>query len=114
MALKKIKIGNISISGAMSGNLAYVDKTRFIEKLENDAGTCVPVFIRPSRFGKTFFSDTLFCYYDRSIAGQFEQNFKGTWICSHKTPTASSYCCLRLDFSAISEDPSLVEQSLAE
>ncbi len=114
MALKKIKIGNVSISEAMSKNLAYVDKTKFIELLENDSRTDVPVFLRPRRFGKTFFTFALFNYYDKSQEAKFEQNFKGTWIYSHKTTMASSYYCLRFDFSSVSPSPAKVEGSVAD
>ena len=113
MALKRIVVENISIAYARKENLAYVDKTRFIEKLEN-IGTRVPVFIRPRRFGKTFLAYTLYNYYDKSLAGQFDNYFKGTWIHSHKTPEASSYYCLRFDFSSVSADPSAVEMGMAE
>ncbi len=113
MALKRIVVDNISIADARKENLAYVDKTRFIEKLEN-IGTRVPVFIRPRRFGKTFLAYTLYNYYDKSLAGQFDDCFKGTWIHGHRTPEASSYCCLRFDFSSVSADPSAVEAGMAE
>ncbi len=105
MAFKRIIVGNPSYSQAMKNGWAIVDKTRFIERLEN-AGTMAPVFLCPRRFGKTFLTDMLCCYYDMSLEGDFEENFKGTWICSHKTASASSYCCLCLDFSSVSLAPS--------
>ncbi len=113
MAFKTIIVGNTSYSFAKQNNLALVDKTRFIERLEN-AGTMVPVFLRPRRFGKTLLADMLYCYYDKSLAGEFEKNFNGTWIYSHKTPKASSYCCLRFDFSSVNSNPAKVEKSVAE
>lgn len=113
MAFKRIIVGNPSYSFTMKNGWAIVDKTRFIERLEN-AGTMVPVFLRPRRFGKTFLTDMLYCYYDKSLEGDFEQNFKGTWIYSHKTANASSYCCLCFDFSSVSSDPSEVEASVSD
>ena len=113
MAFKRIIVGNPSYSFAKKNGLAIVDKTRFIERLEN-VGSMVPVFLRPRRFGKTFLTDMLYCYYDKSLAGEFEQNFKGTWIYSHKTVMASSYCCLCFDFSSVSSDPSAVEASVTD
>ncbi len=74
---------------------------RFIELLENGCTTDAPVFLRPRRFGKTFLALALFNYYDRSLESRFEQNFRGTWICSHRTAGASSFCCLRFDFSSV-------------
>ncbi len=112
MAFKRFIVGNTSYSFAMQNNLALVDKTRFIERLDNE-NSLVPVFLRPRRFGKSLLVDTLYCYYDKSMEGDFEQNFKGTWIYSHKTPKASSYYCLRFDFSSVSSNPSKVEKSVA-
>ncbi len=105
MALKRIIIGTPSFSMARQKGWAFVDKTRYLALLENECGTPAPVFLRPRRFGKTFLAEMLYCYYDKSLAGEFEQNFKGTWIYSHKTREAGSFCCLCLDFSAVSSDP---------
>lgn len=113
MALKNIILGTPSFSCVRQNGFAFVDKTRFIDLLEKSSSD-VPVFLRPRRFGKTFLAYTLFCYYDKSLAGQFDENFKGTWIYSHKTAKANSYCCLRLDFSSVSPDPALVKESMTE
>lgn len=101
MALKKIVVGNVSLPLAKKKNLLYVDKTKFISILE-ESEILAPVFLRPRRFGKTIFAKLLGNYYDVNEAGNFESNFEGTWIYSHKTPEASSYCCLMLDFSLVS------------
>ena len=113
MALKSINVSNTSIATARRENLVYVDKTMFIPQIESGAGSNAIVFLRPRRFGKTFLADTLDCYYDKSLSGKFDANFEGTWIHSHKTPKASSYCCLRFDFSPVLPDTSLVEESFA-
>ncbi len=52
-------------------NLAFVDKTMFIRKLE-EQHVKVPLFLRPGRFGKTLFTDVLSEYYDIDTAGDFE------------------------------------------
>ena len=114
MALKRIIIGTPSFSMARQKGWAFVDKTRYLALLENECGTPAPVFLRPRRFGKTFLAEMLYCYYDKSLAGEFEQNFKGTWIYSHKTREAGSFCCLCLDFSAVSSDPGEAGQSMAD
>ncbi len=83
---------------------AYVDKTKFIEVLEKESGTLYPFIVRPRRFGKTLFTSVLQAYYDRSLAGRFEQNFKGTYIFDHKTELASTFRVLKFDFSGNSKD----------
>lgn len=55
----------------------YVDKTRFIEKLESYKA---PVFLRPRRFGKSLLCSMLSCYYDLRQADQFERLFGDTYI----------------------------------
>ncbi|MDD7022549.1 MAG: AAA family ATPase [Aeromonadales bacterium] len=113
VALKNIILGNPSFSCVRQNGFAFVDKTKFIDALEK-LPTAVPVFLRPRRFGKSFLADMLYSYYDRSLEGEFERTFKGTWIYSHKTPKASSYYCLRLDFSSVSARPDKVEISMME
>ncbi len=84
-------------------NYAYVDKTRFIEALER-AETKTPFFVRPRRFGKTLFTQTLKAYYDIAAAENFDTYFAGTYIAKHKTPLANQFYVLSLDFSGISPD----------
>ncbi len=79
---------------------AYVDKTRFIEKMEQ-MDLYYPFIIRPRRFGKTLFTKVLEAYYDKAQKDSFEKNFKGTYIYNHLTGSQSSYCVLHLDFSGL-------------
>ena len=104
MAKKKIIIGMRSLSEIRDKGGIYVDKTRFIDYLENNAGTSVPVFLRPRRFGKSLTASMLHNYYDISKKDKFEKNFKGTWIYDHRTPLASSYYVIHFDFSDVSSD----------
>jgi len=104
MALKKVIVGMRSLSEIRECNSIYIDKTRFIDYLENNAGTKVPVFLRPRRFGKSLTADMLHCYYDIHEKDKFEKNFKGTWIYDHRTPLASSYYVIHFDFSDVSSD----------
>lgn len=101
MELKKIKVGMSSLSEIRDKGGVYVDKTRFIEVLE-DSITSVPVFLRPRRFGKSLTANMLHCYYDICEKNKFEKNFKGTWIYDHRTPLASSYYVIHFDFSDVS------------
>ena len=111
MNYKKIVPGNTSMARVKKQNLLFVDKTMYIDWLENDAATDVPVFMRPRRFGKTSFTVLLNDYYDIARKTSFEENFAGTWIGAHKTARASSYCCLSFDFSIVSSKPGQVLSS---
>ena len=84
-------------------NFAYVDKTQFIELLETSK-FFFPLIVRPRRFGKTLFTQILLAYYDVVAAKDFESNFAGTYIGSHKTPLANTYRVIQFDFSAIGSD----------
>ncbi len=102
-SLKITPYGESNFSILRKNNLAYVDKTRFIELLENSR----PPFhfiIRPHRFGKTLFTQTLQAYYDIAAAKDFETNFAGTYIGEHKTKLASSFHVIHIDFSNIDTD----------
>ena len=101
MEFKSIETGNVSLKEFREQNLAFADKTRYIKELEEHAGTKCPLFLRPRRFGKSLICDMLFCYYDKSLAESFDENFKGTWIYDHRTKQAYSFYCLRFDFSAV-------------
>ena len=111
MANKNIIIGMRSLSEIREKNGIYVDKTRFIEELENNAGTNVPVFLRPRRFGKSLAVSMLLNYYDICKKELFDKNFKGTWIYDHRTPLANSFYVLRFDFSDVSSVYSEVNDS---
>ena len=111
MAKKKIIVGMSTLSEIRESNAIYIDKTRFIDLLENDAGTKVPVFLRPRRFGKSLTASMLHSYYDIHEKDQFKKNFKGTWIYDHRTPLASSYYVIHFDFSDVSSVSSEVNDS---
>ena len=111
MANKNIIIGMRSLSEIREKNGIYIDKTRFIEELENNAGTNVPVFLRPRRFGKSLTVSMLLNYYDICKKDLFDKNFKGTWIYDHRTPLANSFYVLRFDFSDVSSVYSEVNDS---
>lgn len=74
----------------------YVDKTDYIPRLELYKA---PVFLRPRRFGKSLLISTLAHYYDRTLAGKFEDLFGGTYVGSHPTPEHNQYMVVRYDFS---------------
>ncbi len=78
--------------------LAYVDKTQFIELLETQ-NIFFSLIVRPRRFGKTLFTQILKAYYDIAAAKDFEKNFAGTYIGNHKTAQANTYHVIRFEFS---------------
>ncbi len=103
VVLKSNPYGLAKFDTIQTGGWAYVDKTRYIEVLEKSQ-SLYPFIVRPRRFGKTLFTQTLQAYYDISAAKDFEQNFAGTYIGEHKTPLASKYNVIRFDFSGILPD----------
>ena len=108
--LKSTSYGSVDFAGIRRRNLAYVDKTRFIELLEN-CGSDFPFIVRPRRFGKTLSTSMLEAYYDEVAAGQFERTFEGTYIGAHKTPLASQFRVLHLDFSGIAaQEPQILAE----
>ena len=104
--LKKNPYGKSEFSTLRQGNYAYVDKTRYIELLEEFADDH-PFILRPRRFGKSLFTLTLEAYYDEYYADEFEKNFAGTYISEHKTPLASAFRVIHFDFSGFSSSPDL-------
>lgn len=80
-------------------NMYYVDKTRYIEKIE-DANSYF-FFIRPRRFGKTLLLQMLSYYYDINYAKEFDMLFGGLYIGNNPTPNHNKYLVIKLNFSVI-------------
>ena len=78
----------------------YVDKTRFLRRLEEERYVFL---IRPRRFGKSLWVSLLENYYDRFWSGRFEAIFAGTDVGQHPTGEQSRYVVLRFDFSAVDD-----------
>lgn len=81
------------------GNL-YIDKTRYIERLEGFNSKYV-FFIRPRRFGKSLFLSTLEHYYDINAKANFDSLFCDLYIGQNPTPLKNHYLVLQFDFSAL-------------
>ena len=77
----------------------YIDKTRFIELLEDKYKYIS--FLRPRRFGKSLFISTLLYYYDEYYADIWKNLFKDTYIGKNPTKEKSSFRILFLEFSGI-------------
>lgn len=96
----KLSMSIASFPKLRENDLLYVDKTRFIKKLE-DLGIRHALLMRPRRFGKSLFLSTLETYYDRNEAENFERYFAGTFIGAHPTATQGQYAILFFDLSGI-------------
>ncbi len=111
MSLKKIPYGIADYKDIKENNYYFVDKTEFIEKIE-DLNERFILFLRPRRFGKSLFLAVLEAYYDKYYAKDFEVLFGDTYIGKNLTPKVNSYLIMRFDFSGI--DISDVENSFRE
>ncbi|MDR2762641.1 MAG: AAA family ATPase, partial [Planctomycetaceae bacterium] len=104
---KKLPYGKADFKSIRErNNYVYVDKTRFIELLENENDS--KIFIRPRRFGKSLFLSMLSYYYDINYADEFEQLFGDLYIGQNPTPLKNSYAVMAFNFSGI--DTSSVER----
>jgi len=97
---KKIPYGQSNFEKIRTENYVYVDKTRFIETIENEQNSYV-FLIRPRKFGKSLFLSMLFHYYDFCSADKFEALFGDLYIGKNPTPKRNSYFVVRFRFSGI-------------
>ncbi len=81
----------------------FVDKTRYIEKLES-LGERYIFFLRPRRFGKSLFISMLSYYYDVLAKDRFQDLFGKFYIGQHPTANANNYMVLKFEFSRINTD----------
>ena len=89
---KKIPYGISDYAEIMKENFYYVDKTRFIETIEASAPFLF--LIRPRRFGKSLWLNTMMTYYDILEAPNFENYFGQTYIGQNPTGEKNSYLIL--------------------
>ena len=99
--MRQLPKGISNYEDIVAENRVYVDKTMYIEKMEDLADKTI-MFLRPRKFGKTLFTSTLECYYDKNKADKFEELFGKTYIGKNPTPNKNRYCVLRFNFSGIS------------
>ena len=100
MNVKKLPNGISNFAELITNNYYYVDKTEYIEKLENYSNRNI-FFLRPRKFGKSLFTDTLSCYYDVNKKDKFETLFQNTYIGKNPTKEKNSYHILKFNFSGI-------------
>ncbi len=99
----KIPYGISDFESLRQENYLYIDKTKFIEKLE-EMDSKYLFFIRPRRFGKSLFLSTLAHYYDLNNKEEFDDLFKGLYIGDNPTKLKTSYIVLKLNFSGLNTD----------
>ena len=107
--MKKLPYGISNYEKIIEENYKYVDKTQYIEKLENLSEPNI-MFLRPRKFGKTLFTSVLENYYDVKKKDKFEKLFGETYIGKNPTPNKNGYDILRFNFSGI--DTSTVESTI--
>ena len=100
MRMKKLPYGISNYEELIEDGYYYVDKTRYIEKLENLAEKRI-MFLRPRKFGKTLFTSTLENYYDLKKVEKFEKLYGETYIGKNPTKLKNSYHILKFNFSGI-------------
>ncbi|MDR0303738.1 MAG: ATP-binding protein [Chitinispirillales bacterium] len=103
MSFKKIPYGLSNFADLIKLNYAYVDKTRFIEFLENENNP-YQFFIRPRRFGKSLFLTVLENYYDLNRKDKFEDIFGNLYIGVRQTHEQGKYAVIQFDFSGLNTE----------
>ena len=97
---KKIPYSITNFERIRTENYFYVDKTRFIEQLENEEAQ-YHFLIRPRKFGKSLFTSVLDHYYDIRFADRFQELFGDLYIGQKPTKLKNSYFVLKFDCSAL-------------
>ena len=98
--MKKLPYGISNYEKLVEDGYYYIDKTMYIEKLENLAEKRI-MFLRPRKFGKTLFTSVLENYYDLKKADKFEKLYGDTYIGKNPTKLKNTYHILRFNFSGI-------------
>ena len=103
--MKKIPYGISDYELLVKDNCYYVDKTMYLEKLENIGR--ILVFLRPRRFGKSLFTSMMSYYYDINAKDKFDELFKDTYVYNNPTCNKNNYYILKFDFSGVSDSDEL-------
>ena len=106
-----IPYGLAYFKGIRREGCLYVDKTRFLRRLEQERFV---FFVRPRRFGKTCWLSMLESYYDRNQADDFDDLFGGLDIGRRPTLDRGRYVVLRFNFSTFGSDPANLEREFDE
>ena len=96
---KRIPYGMQNFEDVIKEDCFYVDKTPFIEDIEESNKYFF--FIRPRRFGKSLTLSMLENYYDINKADQFQEIFGGLYIGENPTPEHNTYLVIHLNFAEV-------------
>ena len=99
---KRIPYGMMNFVAVREDNCYYVDKTRFIEKVEK--ANKYFFFIRPRRFGKSLTMSMLRHYYDINAVDKFDRLYGDLYIGRHPTPDHNTYLIIHLNFAVVNAD----------
>ena len=99
---KRIPYGMMNFVAVREDNCYYVDKTRFIEKVER--ANKYFFFIRPRRFGKSLTMSMLRHYYDVNQTDKFERLYGDLYIGKHPTRNHNKYLIIYLNFAVVNAD----------
>ncbi|MGN0036569.1 MAG: AAA family ATPase, partial [Bacteroidaceae bacterium] len=110
--IRRVPYGVSDFMSVRRRNLYYVDKTMYLPQLEEQSDTLF--FIRPRRFGKSLFLNMMRAYYDKSMAGEFDELFGDLWVGQHPTPLRNHYQVLYLDFSRVGGNLDTLESEFSQ
>ncbi len=96
---KRIPYGMQNFEDVIMEDCYYVDKTPFIEDIEESNKYFF--FIRPRRFGKTLTISMLENYYDINKKDKFESIFGKLYIGQNPTPERNKYLIIHLNFAIV-------------
>ena len=96
---KRIPYGMQNFEDVIKEDCYYVDKTPFIEQIEESHKYFF--FIRPRRFGKTLTLSMLENYYDINKKDKFEEIFGKLYIGQNPTPEHNTYLIIHLNFAEV-------------
>ena len=96
--MRKIPYGISDYKKIREQDYIYIDKTQYIEKIEN---TSTLIYVRPRRFGKTLFTSMMSYYYDIQEEENFEKLFKGMYIYNNQAKNRNAYYILNFNFSGM-------------
>ena len=96
---KRIPYGMQNFEDVIKEDCYYVDKTPFIEQIEESHKYFF--FIRPRRFGKTLTLSMLENYYDINKKDKFDEIFGKLYIGQNPTPEHSTYLIIHLNFAEV-------------
>ncbi|WP_029453145.1 ATP-binding protein [Clostridium algidicarnis] len=97
--MKRIPYGISNFEVLREKNYLYVDKTSYIEILDNYAP--YQFFIRPRRFGKSLFTSTLENYYDINKEYKFDDLFGDLYIGKNPTGERNKFLIWKISFAGV-------------